>query len=65
MAESGRTTSTRMTICSSGPAKPKRSVPPGVAEPVTMVVRQRRRPSRVAMAPNTRSRAPWMVSFRA
>jgi hypothetical protein len=35
------------------------------AVPVMMVAHQRRRPSGVAMASNTRSAAAWMVSLRA
>ena len=43
MAESDRTASTRMAMCSSRPANAKCRVPPGAAGPVTMVVNQRRR----------------------
>jgi hypothetical protein len=48
--------STRMTMCSSRPAKPKRNSPPGSGEPVTIAVHQPRRPSRVAIAAKASSR---------
>src|SRR5215471_4883974 len=57
--------STRMTICSSRPANPKRNSPPSAAEPVTTVVHQWRGPSTVPTASNTRSRAAPMASCRA
>src|SRR5215470_2134884 len=64
-SEGARRASTRMTICSSRPANPKRNSPPSVAKPATMVVHQWRGPSTVPTASNTRSRAAPMASCRA